>query len=1199
MNSIIYDNALLNLLNGLSSDIIYSLSSKSKVIVGFKLYEDGRVRDITWNEEETALAVDILSYPPITVGIYEDDGIMRFECDCDKWDEHNNCEHVVCSLVTIKNLLNPKSFQSRTGNKNKDSEKKDRLLQILLGLIDKEAAAAEKISPEKVPSNKMPSKESPPKKKDDEYAIVLEYGKYSPAMYLTLNAAKVQGYSLPKGTPKLLRKYFPFGAIDISSLYEYLLNHGNAYPIYFKDAAKSKDNDYDYAANTSNDTDNDTANNTADDKETLTKITFDKNVEYKTYTGFEINGNVVSINMVCSTDINEVKDLVVIRDYVINKATNIFGRITSKDGLVYWRKIKSTYYASHRMDLYEESDYFYSMSDSAEFDGVPDGSVEADYYNDYEFRMPLEVFQNFQIRVASTQKDDPDFGMYLFRSNGSAVELVDAPSAAYRISATETADEYILDTEVVIGDIVTAPSIYPFDFFYMKMPHGLSTLKKRSILYDVFIGVLKEKTKKGKNDLIKDIISDYAFGQDKHVKEARKMLKRYVNMPLEEFRIYCHNGSWMSIPIDMAKELPTYSIPYELFGPKIFEDMDLQNLMAVDRNDFLSKLPVLIARLKENGIDFFIDGKPVSLTIWDFEFNVTRGAIDWFEIKPEIKYEGKSIDKKLWKQALSGMVKQDDVTYILDETTIKNLSAVMNFFKAEQKKKIVEIPRLQIFDLLALRNLQFKVVLPDEDEAMIQRLLNFRGIEEKLLPVGLKAKLRHYQREGYDWLAFLYENRFGACLADDMGLGKTVQTIVLLSGLKEGIIGNGSSSTVSLVVVPPSLLFNWENELHRFYPNLKVCLYRGKDRSLDFGDCDIVLTSYALVRIDIDKLKELRFNVIVFDEAQALKNIYADTTGAARKLNGYFKLGLTGTPLENHIGEYYSIMDLLLPGLLGEYREFKRITDTGILETVIPKTRPFLLRRTKEKILKELPPKIENDVYLSLTEKQKALYNKTVDEVKKTVEDAYNTKNEGQAKIIALTALLRLRQVCLSIRLLLPDHKDISPKIEFLQEKVDELTTEGHSCLVFSQFTKFLDLIEGNLTKSGYKFYRLDGSTPVPKRKEIVEEFQNSKEPSIFLLSLKAGGQGLNLTKATYVFHMDPWWNPAVENQASDRTHRIGQKSSVIITRLLMKHTVEEKIMHLKKQKSRLYDAIMDPTTIVDSLILTKDDFDYILTSVK
>ena len=359
----------------------------------------------------------------------------------------------------------------------------------------------------------------------------------------------------------------------------------------------------------------------------------------------------------------------------------------------------------------------------------------------------------------------------------------------------------------------------------------------------------------------------------------------------------------------------------------------------------------------------------------------------------------------------------------------------------------------------------------------------------------------------------------------------------------------------------------------------------------------MVLTSFDIVRRDIEKLKDIFFHVMIFDEAQSVKNIHSETTSAVRRLKGDFRLALTGTPVENHLGEYYSIMELAVPGLLGNHEASRQklgIENQEGIAALVRKTKPFILRRSKQMIVEELPPKVETDMYLDLTPKQKALYTRTVAEVRRTVDEAYRDRAPGQARIIALTAILKLRQICLATRLLLPGLRETSPKIDFLVEQLKELMDEGHSVLVFSQFTSFLDIVEEELTSSGIKFSRLDGSTPVAARRKLVTDFQSGHDPSAFLLSLKAGGRGLNLTRASYVFHLDPWWNPAVENQASDRAHRIGQTSRVNIIRLLMRHTVEEKMMALKEKKLRLYKALLEDAE-TGGLSVSKEDFYFLL----
>ena len=376
-------------------------------------------------------------------------------------------------------------------------------------------------------------------------------------------------------------------------------------------------------------------------------------------------------------------------------------------------------------------------------------------------------------------------------------------------------------------------------------------------------------------------------------------------------------------------------------------------------------------------------------------------------------------------------------------------------------------------------------------------------------------------------------------------------------------------------------------------------LYTGSGRSTaEFANHDIIITSYGIVQRDCALLAEQRFDVLIFDETQVVKNLHAATTNAVRMLKGSFALALTGTPVENHLGEYFAIMDLCLPGLLGSREEFSRtLSREGAVGTarLIGRTRPFVLRRTKQLIASELPPKIEMDIPLELTTKQRVFYQRTIEEVRGQIKEAYESHAPTQARIIALTAILRLRQICLAPALALPGAGDASPKIDFLAEQLTELRDEGHSALVFSQFTSYLDLIETGLKKQGFTCLRLDGSTPVPHRKKLVQAFQESTEPTVFLISLKAGGKGLNLTRATYVYHMDPWWNPAVENQASDRAHRIGQTEQVTITRLIMRHTIEEKMMALKAQKLQLYRAILEEGTDGGGAGLTREDFEFLL----
>lgn len=775
----------------------------------------------------------------------------------------------------------------------------------------------------------------------------------------------------------------------------------------------------------------------------------------------------------------------------------------------------------------------------------------------------------------------------------------------YRLNIRELGDAVHLVAEGVAKGVTFSLSNELFRFFpaagRAHYPQPLKAKKRVSAIIEACFAVLAGRTRTERDRIVRQALDTPDFCRRGVKSEARKIVGSFCQSALEQRTLLqLSDSGWLGVAIDGEKQARLLQIPFELFGSDSFGAGTLPGEMMLERKSFLKSLTSLREACAAAGFALAVGGEELETVSWSFALDATRSTIDWFELRPEIRFEGELVDEREFLEAVQGgglFRRADGGMVLLDEQSSRALA----LFAGNTRREVVRVPRLQILDWIVLRRSGVRVLLAPEDERIIDSLLNFDAIPSRIVPAGLRATLRNYQCEGYNWLAFLYEHRFGACLADDMGLGKTIQAIALMAGLSEGLVGSESPREVPhLVVVPPSLIFNWESELARFYPHLKVGVYRGQGRRAQFAGLDVVLTSYGVIQRDIKELSLLPFNVIVFDEAQAVKNIHAETTGAVRKLKGRFKLTLTGTPVENHLGEYYSVMDLALPGLLGSYELFRRGMGKeggGFLETLVRRTRPFILRRTKDMIAAELPPKVETDLYLEMSTRQKALYARTVAQVKATVAEAYNSKAPGQARIIALTAILKLRQICLSSRLLLPDGHEGSPKVEFLIEQLQELFAEGHSVLVFSQFTSFLDIVEEALAQHAIAFFRLDGSTAVSRRKSLVENFQGSPEPAVFLLSLKAGGRGLNLTRASYVFHLDPWWNPAVENQASDRAHRIGQSRQVTITRLLMRHTIEEKMMELKKRKLKLYRALLEDAESDAGSSLGREDFEFLLGS--
>ena len=454
------------------------------------------------------------------------------------------------------------------------------------------------------------------------------------------------------------------------------------------------------------------------------------------------------------------------------------------------------------------------------------------------------------------------------------------------------------------------------------------------------------------------------------------------------------------------------------------------------------------------------------------------------------------------------------------------------------------------------------------------------------LPKGLKAELRGYQAEGFSWLQFLGEHGLHGILADDMGLGKTVQTLAHLC-----LEANKKPGRPSLVIAPTSVVPNWAAEAERFTPGLKVLTFHGADRaeSLDeIPSADIVLTSYPLLTRDMEILEKQDWHSIVLDEAQYIKNPKAIVARNACKLKSAQRLCLSGTPMENHLGELWSLMRFLMPGFLGDEKSFnstlrrpiERDRSTDAQKALNRRVAPLILRRTKDQVATELPEKTEIIHHIDLTKKQTDLYESVRAAMDKRVRDAIAAKGLAKSHIIVLDALLKLRQICCHPQLLkLPDAAKIteSAKLDFLTtELLPTLLEEGRRILLFSQFTSMLALIEEHLEKENIPFLKLTGQTK--DRATLVKRFQSGEVP-IFLISLKAGGTGLNLTAADTVIHYDPWWNPAAENQATDRAHRIGQKKPVFVHKLACTGTIEDRILDLQKHKSALVEALLSEET--------------------
>ena len=606
-----------------------------------------------------------------------------------------------------------------------------------------------------------------------------------------------------------------------------------------------------------------------------------------------------------------------------------------------------------------------------------------------------------------------------------------------------------------------------------------------------------------------------------------------------------------------------------------------------------SSLPKVVRELVGEGWLVEAEGK-LYRQAGSFQLSV-RTTRDWFDLSATANFDGLPVAMPQLLAALrrgdSSIVLDDGSLGMVPEDWLKQYGLIARMGTVEGDQLRFGRAQLGVLDALLASRPEIEF---DKQFAQARgALAKFDGIDPADPPKGFKGELRGYQREGLGWLRFLRKFGFGGCLADDMGLGKTVQVLALLAGKRNG---------PALIVVPRSLIFNWKREAARFAPKLKVLEHHGttRDRTgATFKDFDLVLTTYGTLRNDAAAFTEIRFDTCVLDESQAAKNADTETAKAVRLVQADHRLALSGTPIENHLGELWTLFDFLNPGMLGRASAFggesspSRNPDPETRAFLAKALRPYLLRRTKDQVAKDLPQKTEQTIYCDLEPEQRKLYDELRDHYRQSLLSRIDSVGLGRSKIQVLEALLRLRQAACHPGLIDKSRKkETSAKLEVLLPQLKEVLEEGHKALVFSQFTSLLDIVRSRLDADGVTYEYLDGKTR--DREERVERFQTDPECKLFLVSLKAGGVGLNLTAAEYVFLLDPWWNPAVEAQAIDRTHRIGQTRPVFAYRLIAKGTVEEKVLALQESKRELADAILggDNRLITD---LKREDLELLL----
>ena len=580
-----------------------------------------------------------------------------------------------------------------------------------------------------------------------------------------------------------------------------------------------------------------------------------------------------------------------------------------------------------------------------------------------------------------------------------------------------------------------------------------------------------------------------------------------------------------------------------------------------------------------------------------WRMNVTSG-VDWFDLSGTLNFDGMEVHLPEILEALrqgQHYVKlKDGSRGILPQDWVDRFASMAELGKAEGEA--IRFRSSQALLLDALLAAQDQVTIDALFSRLRENLRSFNGVGPAAEPAGFSGELRQYQKVGLGWLHFLEEFRLGGCLADDMGLGKTVQVLAMLQERRQRPAKQGQQRPPSLAVVPRSLVFNWIEEARRFTPKLRVLDYTGLQRGSllsDFDDYDLVVTTYGTMQRDIVKLKDRRFDYAILDESQAIKNSHSQRAKASRLLKADHRLAMTGTPVENHLGELWSLLEFLNPGMLGSASVFQDLSKKvsgdaeglGLLRRALG---PFILRRTKQQVLTELPQKTEQTLHCDLEGNQRKRYDELRTYYRAVLGERIAQTGMAKAKIHVLEALLRLRQAAIHPGLIdVAARDESSAKLDVLMEQLREIVEEGHKALVFSQFTSFLAIVRDRLDREKMVYEYLDGQTR--QRRQHVERFQNDPACPLFLISLKAGGQGLNLTAADYVFILDPWWNPAVEAQAIDRAHRIGQQRHVFAYRLIARDTVEEKIVELQRTKQDLADAVIAADGNVLSRMTSED----------
>jgi len=809
-------------------------------------------------------------------------------------------------------------------------------------------------------------------------------------------------------------------------------------------------------------------------------------------------------------------------------------------------------------------------------------------------------------------------------------QLLENKSFKIEFQATDVKDTYYIDTiekdfENYHFDLSIEEGGYKlgYDFSIFKLTHSFSYA-----IYNGYVVKLTSKTIKGLAPIFEGLYGNNPLSitldkQDHFISQVVPYIKSFGSLTLDEAlessiveapllaEVYLDRKGQF-IYATVAFNYLDYTIDpfhYETIEgrPIIFRDHTKEDLIVSQFSDFVIKAEGLYLYDEDKSYDFLTESLPLLFDITDvfytdafktIKINTSpsirsRVAYSTSENFLEFSFEVDSVEKEELHQLFNAIklkkkyYRMQNGSYIgISNNDLEGFSTLIDRLQlnySDLAKESIKLPAFRSFqiDEYSKNSSGFKLKRKSSFKSLIDSI-NSPDEHDFICPPSLEHILRDYQLTGFKWLKTLAKFGFGGILADDMGLGKTLQTIAFIISEYE------TSKMPTLIVTPTSLVYNWSEEIHKFLPDLEVLIVDGSPQTREelismSKDYSIVLTSYPLIRRDIVQYESIQFNYCIIDEAQHIKNPKSLNAQSVKQINanGYF--ALTGTPIENHLTELWSIFDFVMPQLLFSHTKFSNVyegpitkdQDQNALAQLKKMIRPFILRRLKSEVLTELPEKTETKVVATLSDGQKKLYLAHLEEAKASVSEELknDTYKKNQMKILSM--ITRLRQICCHPSMFMEDYEGTSGKMDLLIELIEDSIDSGHKILLFSQYTSMLGIIKNQLIEMGINYSYLDGKVPSKKRKDIIHEFNHGDIP-IFLISLKAGGTGLNLTAADVVIHFDPWWNPAVEDQATDRAYRIGQERNVQVFKLIAKGTIEEKIFNLQQTKKVLANSVIE-----------------------